>query len=77
MSGFAFHEAAVELSKVGVFESFAEPFEAFAAAGFYQGEDEQLVEESLVFVASFFLEFHQLIYVDVFALASEVESSFL
>ena len=77
MSCFAFHEAAVELAEIGVFQSFAESFKPFAAAGFYQGEDEEPVEESLVFIAPFFLEFHQLIYVDVFALASEAESSFL
>ena len=68
VSGFAFHEAAVEVAEVGVFEAFAEAFEAFAAAGFDEGEDEEFVEEALFVAAAFLLKFDEAIDVDVFSL---------
>jgi hypothetical protein len=77
VSGFAFHEAAVEVAEVGVFEAFAEAFEAFAAAGFDEGEDEELVEEALVRVAAFLLEFEEAVDVDIFSLRPQVEAAFV
>ena len=68
VSGFAFHEAAVEVAEVGVFEASAEAFEAFAAAGFDEGEDEEFVEEALFVAAAFLLKFDEAIDVDVFSL---------
>ena len=72
-----FHKAAVELAQVGIFETFAKAFEAFAATGFDQCKNEEAVEKAFFFAAAFALEFHQFIYVLVFALASQLESSFL
>ena len=77
MAGFAFHEAAVKLAEIGVFEPFAKAFEAFAAAGFYEGEDEEPVEETFFVGTAFTLKFHQLIYVVIFALGSQLQGSFL
>jgi len=77
VAGLAFHKAAVELAEVGVFETFAEPFEAFAATGFDEREDEETVEKAFFFAAAFALKFHQFIYILVFALASQLEPSFL
>ena len=68
VSGFAFHEAAVEVAEVGVFETFAEALEAFAAAGFDEGEDEELVEEALFRVAAFLLEFEEAVDINIFSL---------
>ena len=47
MPGFAFHEAAVKLLQIGIFESFTEPLEAFTAPGFDQGHGEELVQGGL------------------------------
>ena len=77
VSGFAFHEAAVEVAEVGVSEAFAEAFEAFAAAGFDEGEDEEFVEEALVGVSAFLLEFEEAVDIDVFSLRAEFESAFV
>ena len=43
MPGFAFHKPAVKLPHVVVVEAFAQAFEAFTTAGFYQRHDEHLV----------------------------------
>lgn len=77
VSGFAFHEAAVEVAEVGVFEAFAEAFEAFAAAGFDKGEDEQLVEEALFFAAAFLLKFEEAVDIDIFSLRAQPEAAFV
>lgn len=76
VAGFAFHEAAVELAEVGVFESLAKAFKAFAAAGFDEGEDEEPVEEAGFFAAAFAFEFHELVDILVFSLGPEAEVSF-
>ncbi len=75
--GLALHKTAVELAEVRIFEPFAKPFEAFAATGFDQREDEEPVEKALFLAAAFALEFHQFVYVLVFALASQLQASFL
>lgn len=77
MPGLAFHEPAVELAKVVILEAFAEPLEAFTAAGFDKREDQQPVEKAFLVRTDLFLEFHQLIYVLVFALAAECEAALL
>ena len=76
VAGFAFHEAAVELAEIGVFKGFAQAFEAFAATGFDEGEDEQPVKKAGFFAASLLLEFHQLIDILIFSLGAEAEVSF-
>ncbi len=40
MTGFTFHEAAIEIAEVFVVEALAKSFETLAAAGFDEGEDE-------------------------------------
>jgi len=77
MTCFAFHETAVELAEIVIFESFAEAFEAFATAGFDEGEDEQTIEKPFFVCAAFYLEFHQLVNVHVFSLGAQPESAFL
>ena len=77
VTGLTFHKAPVELSEVTIFETFAKPFEAFAATGFYERKDQEPVEKAFFFAAAFALKFHQFIYILVFALASELEPSFL
>ena len=77
VSGLAFHEAAVKLPEIGIFETLAEAFEAFAATSFDQCADEQAIQETLFIVAAFPFEFHQPVDIFVFALRSEPETSFL
>lgn len=77
MTGFTFHEAAVELAEIGVFEPFVEPFEALATAGFDEGEDQQPVEKAGLFAAVLALELHQFIDVFIFALRAQLQASFV
>jgi hypothetical protein len=77
VSGFAFHEAAVELPEVVVVEAFAEAFEPFATAGFDEGEDKEAIEKAFFFVGAFFFKFHQLVDVLVLALAAEGQVALL
>jgi hypothetical protein len=77
MAGLAFHETTVELSQIGVFQSFAEAFEAFAAAGFDQCEAEEAVEKTMFFAAAFLFEFEEAVHIDIFSLGSQPEPSSL
>lgn len=77
VAGFAFHKAAVELTQIGIVEPFAETFEALAATGFYESEDEELVQETGFFAAAFFLEIHEFIDIHVLSLGAQLQPSFL
>lgn len=77
VTGFAFHEAAIELAQIRVFEPFAEAFEPLAASGFDKGADQQAVEKTGLLTAAFTLELHQFIDVFVFPLGAQVEPSFI
>ena len=76
VAGLTFHESAVELAKVVIFEAFAEAFEAFATAGFDESEEEEAVEEPLIFVGPFLFKFLQLIDIDILPLAAQLEPAF-
>lgn len=77
VSGLAFHESAVELPEIGVFEPLAEAFETLAASGFDQRANEQAIQKTAFFVAAFPFEFHQPVDILVFSLRPETETSFL
>jgi hypothetical protein len=73
VTGLTFHEAAIELSKVRIVETFTKSFEPFATSGFDEGEGEQLVEKTLGFASAFAFKFPELVDVQIFPLGSEPE----
>src|SRR5258708_18618716 len=76
MTGLTLHETTVELSQIVVAQSLAQPFEPLATPGFYQGKNEQLVQEPLFLSAPFLLKLHELVPISILPLPSQHPLSF-
>src|SRR6185312_4246905 len=77
MAGFAFHETTIELSHIGIFETFAQPLEAFAAAGLDERTEKKAVEITLVAAAALAFEIHQPVDIRVLPRRAQPETPFL
>src|SRR5260221_14788996 len=71
VTGLAFHKTPVELSEILIPEPLAQPFEPFAASGFYQGKNEQLVHEPFLITAPFLLKLHQPVHILILPLPAQ------